>query len=202
MRETDMKTPAGNAFVLPTDALARAIEEERGLKQKPLTQLAATTIDIVARERHKIVDEIAAYAASELLCHRAEHPPGLAEAQQKTWQPVLDWCAERFAASLKTAAGIMPIAQPAESLSALRVVVASFDDFRLTGLAEGVRVSGSLVLGLALAERRLSAADVFEAAELDATHQMEKWGEDPAVQKRREAVRRDLEFVERWFGLL
>jgi len=199
-----LKTPGGAALVLPTQNLAEAITEElrAEAKEKPLMQLASTAIDVVMKARHKITDEIAAYAATELLCHRAEQPPELIKAQQDIWQPVLDWCAQRFGSLLRSGVGIMPIAQPEESLSALRAVVASFDDFRLTGLSEAVRISGSLVLGLALAERHFSAEQVFAAAELDATHQMEKWGADPAIQKRRETIRRDIELVEQWFGLL
>ena len=38
--------------------------------------------------------------------------------------------------------------------------------------------------------------------ELDARHQMKKWGQDPAVEARHEAIKRDLALCERWFNLL
>jgi len=241
-----MSTPGGNPFALPTEALARAVEQEwkavkiplpsreglgeeelgkkysselksrsggtpphltspargQGFLDMPLTQLAATAIDLTGRNRSEAVDRIAAYGESELLCHRAEEPPELIARQQKMWQPVLDWCAERHGAPLKVTAGVMPAAQPDESLRALRAALETLDAWKLTGLQQAVHAAGSLVLGLALIEGHLDAAQVFAAAELDASFQIEKWGEDPAAASRREGIRRELALCERWFGLL
>jgi len=154
--------------------------------------------DAVGENRPQIVAHIIAYADSELLCHRADEPE-LAQEQQKAWQPLLDWCAGRFQAPLNTGAGIMPIKQPPESLQALRRAVEAYDDKRLIFLVRAVDASGSLVLGLALAERHITAAQAFDTAELDATHQIRKWGEDPATLVRRAGIRRELEMCEREF---
>lgn len=205
-----LKTPAGQVFLLPTRQLAEALAEEwrtqsgkkPGTVQVPLTQLAATAIDIVAKQRGKIVEGILAYAQSELLCHVSEEPKALADRQHKTWQPILDWCALRFDALLQMTAGIMPVAQAHEALKALHGAVESYDKFHLAGLQEAVHICGSLVLGLALAERHLDAAQAFEASELEASFQIEKWGDDPASSKRRESIRRDLEACQTWFRLL
>jgi chaperone required for assembly of F1-ATPase len=204
-----LKTPAGAILAVPTPVLAEEIAKEWRAQGKkinhatmPLTQLAATAIDIVGKGRGKIVGQIAAYAESELLCHRAETPPELAERQQRMWQPLLDWCAEHFNARLLTGIGIVPIAQPPEALKALHRAIEAYDDFRLAGLQHAVDVSGSLVLGLALAEGHINAAQAFEAAELDATFQIEKWGDDPAAEKRRAGINHDLHMCERWLELL
>ncbi|HUY68921.1 MAG TPA: ATP12 family protein [Alphaproteobacteria bacterium] len=206
---TPLKTSAGAALVVPSLALAEAMADEmRAQKVRieftkmPLTQLAMTSIDLVTKERDKIAAQTAAYAESELLCHRADPEDALAAEQQKTWQPVLDWCAERFDAPLRTAAGILPIAQSPASLEALRHAVKACDNFRLAGLREAAGVTGSLVLALALTERHLDAEQVFHAAELDASHQMKKWGDDPAALARRENIRRDLDVCQIWFALL
>jgi chaperone required for assembly of F1-ATPase len=203
------KTPGGADFIVPTKALNDAIAAEwQAQEQKPkpatmpLTQLAVTAIDIVAKNRSTIIDQIAAYAQSELLCHRAEAPQDLIERQQRMWQPVLDWCMKRYDAALLSGAGIMPITQQPSTIKTLRHTVEVVDNFRLVGLQQAVNVSGSLVLGLALAEKHLTAGQVFEAAELDATYQIEKWGEDPAETNRRAQVKRELEVCEEWFRLL
>jgi chaperone required for assembly of F1-ATPase len=156
----------------------------------------------MANPRADMIDRILAYADSELLCHRATEPSELVEAQQAIWQPLLDWCAGRFQAPLKAGIGIMPIKQPPESLQALRRALEVYDDKRLEILDRAVRALGSLVLGLALAEGRLSAAQALDAAELDATHQMQKWGEDPAIRARRKDSLRALELYEKEFEAL
>jgi len=203
------KTPADADFILPTLPLAEAIASEwRAQTEKinpasmPLTQLAATAIDIVSKDRKKITAELLNYIGSELLCHRAEDPSTLAAQQDKMWQPLLGWCAKRFDASLQNGVGIMPIVQSPEATTALRRAIGAYDDFRLAGLSHAVDVCGSLVLGLALTEKHLSSEAVFETSELDATFQIQKWGEDTASAKRRDSVRQDLSLCEKWFNLL
>jgi chaperone required for assembly of F1-ATPase len=205
----DVRTPAGAALILPTQALAEAIAAEwngQGSKINsalmPLMQLAMTAVDIAGKDRSKMVDAISAFAATELLCHRAENPFTLVERQTKFWQPHLDWSARRFNAPLVTAIGLMPIKQPPASLAALRHAVEAYDAFGLAGLRQAVETTGSLILGLALTEGRIDAAMVFEAAELDAGFQLEKWGEDPVQAARRNGIRDNLDLCVRWFGLL
>ncbi|WP_446916998.1 ATP12 family protein, partial [Klebsiella pneumoniae] len=60
------------------------------------TQLAATAIDRVAAHREAVIEEVAAYGGTDLLCYRAESPATLVERQQTVWQPHLDWCAVTF----------------------------------------------------------------------------------------------------------
>ena len=157
-------------------------------------------LDFVSHNRRELIDRIIAYAGSELLCHRADAPPELVEAQQKTWQPLLDWCAARFQAPLKTGTGIMPITQPPASLQVLRRVVEGYDDTRFAALMRAVQASGSLVLSLALAEKHITAVQAFEAAELDASWQMEKWGEDAETEARRAGIKSELELCVRDFA--
>lgn len=161
----------------------------------------AAVPDFAGTNRDELIDRLLAYAGSELLCHRADEPE-LTEAQQKAWQPLLDWCAERFQAPLKTGVGIVPIPQPAASLRALRRAVESYEGARFAALFWAVQASGSLVVGLALAEGRITAAEAFEAAELDALHQAKKWGEVDEAKARREAIRRELELCERELKML
>ncbi len=202
-------TPAKHPYLLPTKALAEEIAREwraQGRKVEPatmpMTQLAATALDIVAMDSERIVRQIIAYASTELLCHRVEHPPQLAAHQSKVWQPLLEWCAVRFGALLKADTGVMPIEQTAEAVIALHEAVSSYDAFKLAGLNHAVEVAGSLVLGLALAEGERNSADVFKAAELDSSFQALAWGADPVATARFEAVRCDLDTCEKWFALL
>jgi chaperone required for assembly of F1-ATPase len=204
-----IKTPAGKDLVLPTVPLAEAVcLEWQAQSDKikpdtmPMTQLAMTAIDITAKDRSLIVEQIAGYARTDLLCHFATHPVELVRRQRAAWQPLLDWCAKRYAAPLIDGEGLMPIPQPPESLIALRLAVDGYDDYRLTGLQQAVDVSGSLVLGLALSEGHLTAEQIFAAAEIDAFYQAETWGEDSDIVKKQASILRDLKNCEGWFALL
>ncbi len=204
-----LKSPAGVEIVAPTAAMAEAIAEElraTGGRIKaatvPLVRVAGTAADRVARHRAEIERQIVEHAETELVCHRADHPAELAARQQAIWQPLLDWLAHRHDALLAATSGVLAKPQNPESLAALRKAVAALDDWHLTALSIAVAAAGSLVIGLALADGRLDAHGAFEAAELDATFQIEKWGEDAEATRRRADVLADLQLAERVFKLL
>lgn len=204
-----VRTPAKVELALPTRPLADAVAEEWAAQGEQvrasdmhLTQLAATAIDRTPPARDKVVDTIAGYAETDLLCYRAEGPSELTRRQHAAWQPLLDWAAMTYDAPLAVTSGIVPKPQPADALAALRAAVAAYDDLHLTALHQATALTGSVVLGLALLAGRLDAAAAFEAAELDASYQIEHWGEDAEAASRRGAVRRELEAVERFVRLL
>ena len=207
-----LRTPLGAEVVVPTPALADALAAEmratggaaakRRADAMPLMRMASTALDRVARHRGDIERQLLAYAETELLCHRAEHPPDLVARQRAVWQPLLDWLAHRHDALLAVTTGIVAKPQSPASLDALRALVGGFDIWRLTGVSVAVAASGSLVIGLAMAAGRLDAAQAFEAAELDESYQIEKWGEDQEAMERRALVRGELDLAARFFGLL
>ena len=122
--------------------------------------------------------------------------------QNAVWQPLLDWLALRFDAPLTVTSGIHVRPHPPASLAALRRALEQSDDWRLAGLAMTTGIAGSLVIGLALAEGRLDADGAFEAAELDASFQIERWGEDAEAMARRAEIRAELAAAGRFLGLL
>jgi chaperone required for assembly of F1-ATPase len=204
-----LRTPAKRELTVPGEALAAAIAAEWDAQESdirpetmPLTRLAATAIDRTAEKRADIVAEIANYAATDLLCYRAERPPALAARQEAVWQPLLDWAAGRYDAGLAVTAGIVPTAQSPASLKAYAAAVAALDHFRLTALQAATAASGSLILALALHEKRLDAEAAFAASQLDETFQIEAWGEDAEAARRRRALAADIAAAARFLDLL
>jgi chaperone required for assembly of F1-ATPase len=193
-----LATPAGSPLVLPTEALARAVAAEWDAlggeidpALLPLTRAANSAIDRVAVQRDAVIDAIAEYGGSDLLCYRAEAPAALAARQAAGWDPWLAWGARTFGAPLVAVAGVIHQPQPAASLAALRRAVAEHDAFGLAALHELVSLCGSLVLGLAVARGALDAATAWELSRIDEAWQEEHWGLDAeaeaASERRREA---------------
>jgi chaperone required for assembly of F1-ATPase len=204
-----VRTPQKAALIFPNHALAEAVADEWAGQGEhvrpatmPLTSLACTAIDRVAPCRAEAVGEILGYAGTDLLCYRAEQPAALVARQAAVWQPLLDWAALALDAPLTVTGGILAADQPDAAVAALRSAVESLDDLRLAALSSATRASGSLVIGLALSRGQVSADEAFEAAELDATFQIGRWGEDPEATQRRAAVRDDLIAARRLFDLL
>jgi chaperone required for assembly of F1-ATPase len=204
-----LHTPAKRELTVPSAVLAAAIAAEWEAQESeirpdgmPLMRLAATALDRTAAERDKIVAEIADYAATDLVCYRAEHPPALVARQHEAWQPLIDWAARRYDAGLAVTAGVLPQPQSPAALRTFAVVVAAFDDFRLTALQTTTAACGSLVIALALFEGRLDAEAAFAVSQLDETFQIEAWGEDAEATRRRELLAADIAAAARFVELL
>ncbi len=194
-----LRTPAAARLTVPSESLAAALAEEWAAQAErilpasmPMTQIVCTAIDLAASEPERVVEELLGFAEAELLCYRAEEPEELVRRQAALWQPLLDWAAEAYGARFLLATGIVHRAQPPESLAALGQAVARHDPLTLAALAAAVRAAGSLVVGLALTEGRLTPEEAFTVAELDETYNIEQWGEDAQAAARRAAVRADL----------
>ncbi len=203
-----MRTPAGHAFVAPTRALADAVAAEwqaQGEKvdprTMPMTQFVATALDRVSVERERIVRDLAAFAETDLLCHRDEETVRLAERQRAAWQPLLDWAADALGARFVLASGVMPVEQPLETLTAIRRRVESLDDLGLVALQTLAGACGSIVLAFAVAEGRLAAEEAHRLSRVDEDYQIERWGEDYEAADRRVAVHADMLAAEKLLSL-
>ncbi len=194
-----VKTPGGIALTLSSEALARAIAEEWLAQEDtirphtmPLTQFAATALDRVGPQRQEVIDQLASYAASDLLCYRADQPQELIALQHERWQPLLDWAAEVWGARLNVTSGVLPIDQPSEAIDALKKAVEGLNDAEMTALATAVQVSGSLVVGLALVLGQIDDEAAFEVSQLDESYQIDRWGDDIEAVERRQRLREDI----------
>ena len=204
-----LKSPAKADMVMPTRALADAVAAEWQAQgativphTMPMTQLASTMLDRVAARRAEMVEMVLKFGETDLLCYRAEDPTELVARQDRLWQPLLDWAEIRFGAGLAVTRGVLPIAQPTESLAALRRAAQAFDDGHLTVLQSATATFGSLVLALALLERRLTTEEAFAASQVDETFQAEFWGEDYEAKDQREARAADIKAAGRFLDLL
>jgi chaperone required for assembly of F1-ATPase len=207
-----MRLPGGPLLALERRALAEAIAAEwqaaggaRGgalsAEDLPLTRIAGTAQDRVEPDPAPTIAALLRYAEADLLCYRAEAPAELAQRQQDSWQPWLDWAAERFGASLEPTRGVRHIPQSPAALGALRTALEAHSPAVLAGLGILVPALGSLVLGLAVAHGALPAETAHRLALLDELHQAEKWGEDREAIARRRAILHDIETAARFLQL-
>jgi len=207
--EKPLVTPAKAPVILPARRLAQSIAAEwrkQGERIEPatmpLTRLAFTIIDRVARARVAVVDAIVAYAGSDLLCHRAGEPEGLIARQTAAWDPILDWAAEECGIRLAPVAGVMPRTQPTETLNIFRQEIENESDFVLGALADMTALTGSAILALAVLRGRLSVQEGWAAAHVDEDWQIAQWGEDEEAARRRQMRWLDMQAAARLVELL
>lgn len=204
-----IRTPGRASLTLPSKPLADVVAaewdaqgDEIDAHSMPMMQLASTAVDRVVPRRETVIDDIAAYGRTDLLCYRAEHPAALVERQGTVWQPLLDWAALRYDAPLLVTGGVIPVDQPENSMAAVRSAVAESDDFGLSALYSLTVACGSVVLALAVREDEIEPEAAYAASQLDETWQAEQWGSDPEAEARRERLRTDIHAAARFLALL
>ncbi len=193
-------TPARRRLAVPQAALAAALAEEWGAQgefidpaRMPLTRLVNSALDGVADRREEVVDDLAAYAGTDLVVYRAGDPARLVAAQGAAWDPVLDWARDALGARFILSEGVMHVTQPAESVAALRRAIEAVQSpTALAGLHSMTTLTGSLLIALAVLHGRLTPQEAWAAAHVDESFQAEVWGRDAEAEDR--LARRRAEF--------
>lgn len=178
-----LRSPGRAPLCLPKRPLAEAIAEEwRAQGEKvdkstmPLMALASAAVDLAAAERQRLVDGLLAYTDTDLLCYRAAAPDDLVARQEALWQPLVDGLAERHGVALKVCTGIMPLRQDKAARVRLGGLLEAMEPFLLAAVQAATVASGSLVIGLAMADGILDGERAWEAASLDEEFQAARWG--------------------------
>lgn len=202
-----LRTPMKRAMVLPTASLAAAVALEWALQGETvrpetmtLTRLANVALDRAPEARDEMAAMIRSYGETDLLCHRAESPEALKAEQAAAWDPPLAWARQCMGVRLEPVVGVMATGQDPASLDLLAQAALDLDDFGLTGLAHAVGLTGSAVLGLAIAcQAEPRGQALFAAAALDELWSQRTWGEDAELTARLERLSGELAALEAWF---
>ncbi|MEO0384054.1 MAG: ATP12 family protein [Pseudomonadota bacterium] len=199
------KSPGRNALASTHRQVAEriaaewdAVGEHLDPAMLPLTKLVNVALDGGTEHREALLDEVRAYAGTDLLCYRAERPQGLVDRQNTVWDPYLDRLKTHHGISMKRAMGIMHVAQDDVVLDAIRALA---DQRALCGeavaaLALATSLTGSAILALALTEPGVDdgrAKTIWHAAHVDEDWNRAQWGEDYEATALRAARWRDFE---------
>lgn len=201
-----LKTPRAAPLVLPTRAVADQIAAEWGAQTDVIematmhaTRLANTAIETIGGSRQGVADQIADYAASDLVCYFAESPAPLTARQAAAWGPVLARAEAEEGLRFERCVGIVHRPQPPESLTHIREIALALDDFALAGLAFAVPLYGSAVLALAVLRGWMSGDEAFDLSRVDEAFQEEQWGIDAEAAERVARLRVEAHMLDHWF---
>jgi chaperone required for assembly of F1-ATPase len=188
-----VKTPAGGVLAAPSRALALAIAAEWDAQGEridpatmPLTRLANTIIDGVVPDPGPVAAEVVKYLGSDLVCYRADTPEGLVRLQGRSWDPILMWAREELGARLALTEGVVFVEQPEHAVAAARKAIPP-EAWRLGAVNLITTLTGSALLALAVAAKRLSVDEAWTAAHVDEDWNMDFWGHDELAMQRRAA---------------
>jgi chaperone required for assembly of F1-ATPase len=195
------RTPARKPLVIANATIANALMHEWNAQldiidpaAMPLTRLINAALDGVARDVEAVRAEIVRYAASDLICYRADTPQELVALQSSAWDPLMEWAHGELDAPLKFGRGIIHVSQPKEVTDAITRAVAMIEaPLRLAALSTVTTLTGSTIIALALAHGRLSANETWLAAHVDEDYQARVWGADDEAAFRLANRRRDFD---------
>ena len=175
-----------------------AIGERLDPAKLPLTRLINVALDSGEAHRDAMLDEVRAYAGTDLLCYRADHPQRLVERQQALWDPYLDRLMSDHGLMLRRAEGVMHVAQDEAVLDGIRSLADKrcVDTETVAALTLATSLTGSAVLALALSDPGTDegrAEAIWQAAHVDEDWNREQWGEDAEASALRESRRRDFD---------
>jgi chaperone required for assembly of F1-ATPase len=195
-----VNTPAKRKLIVPSRRLAEALAAEWAAQGEkidpatmPLTKLVNSALDGVAAQMAEVEAEIVKYAGFDLICYRAGEPESLVSAQASAWDPLVAFAREQLGARLALAEGLMFVEQPEAVRATLAAAVRAHvgegaaAPLRLAALHVMTTLTGSLVLALAIAKRRIGLDDAWAAAHVDEDFQMRAWGQDAEALARRDA---------------
>jgi chaperone required for assembly of F1-ATPase len=173
-----------------------AVGERLDPAELPMTKLINVALDRGEASREAILDDIMAYAGSDLVCYRAERPDGLVERQNTVWNPYVQRLSTHHSIELKLAGGIMHVEQDPQALAAIRDLAdrRAVDSQALVALHLATTLLGSAVLALALAEPGGCdgrAQAIWLASYVDEDWNRAQWGEDEEAEALRARRWRD-----------
>ena len=192
-----VRTPAAGTLALPTDTAAQLVAAEWAGQGEfidpstmPVTRLANSALDGVARDLAGVAADIVKYAGSDLVCYRAGEPPGLVAAQAAAWDPVLAFAREKLGARFILAEGVMFAAQPDHAIAAFARAVDAYAQapdaaLRIAILHSMTTLTGSALIAMMVAHGAATLDAAWAAAHVDEDWQMARWGEDAEARAKR-----------------
>lgn len=204
-----LRTPAKAHFVVPTASLSQAVADEWSQlddqidpTRLPFTKLSNAAIDNMAEKAGSVVEALAEYAETDLLCYRADSPEGLVMRQTAAWDPILDWIRDTYGLVMVQTTGILPVEQPKVAIDCFLNWLGDMDDFRLMAVHDLIMLSGSIIIARAVVEDHLTSEQGWEASIVDDIWQADAWGEDEEALALRSAKAQDFAIAARMMKYL
>ena len=194
-----IRTPKGTPLVVTDWQLASRIAEEWDAMRNHVdpsalhhTRIVSSALDEIPERRAYVIGELLAVLQTDLVFFPAASPEALVNRQSALWGPLLQWAESAFGIQSRAAATLAPAPQSHGARSNIESWLCSQSDVSLAALWAATRVSGSIIIALAVAEKVISIEDALRAGFVEEDWQREQWGADEEDERRREAMKAEL----------
>jgi chaperone required for assembly of F1-ATPase len=164
-----IKTAMGAQQVVPSRALADAMAAEWAGQGEEIDPARFFFRDL----------------ANYTLCYRADPDEPLHPHQRALWEPVLTALEAQHGIKFQRVSGIMPRAQPPETLAVLEAVLEAQAPFTLAALNTMASLAASLAVALAALDEGADAETLWAIANAEEDWQAEQWGWEWTAEEKR-----------------
>ncbi|XP_050392030.1 ATP synthase mitochondrial F1 complex assembly factor 2 isoform X3 [Patella vulgata] len=179
-----LRTPGGNLFRVPNEALALAVATEWNSQDKVikrhnmhLTSLCNTALDNpFHKTRDVLTDSIIHFLETDTMCYRLTEPEDLVRFQSQNWDPVINWAKDRYKIDITPTYTIAPPDVPQHTKDTIKRHLLSYSDWALFGYQFAVDSVKSLLIIMALVDKFISVDTAVHLSRLEQEYQVKKWG--------------------------
>jgi len=150
----------------------------------------AELIQKIAEDRNNIISAMLEYALTDTILFWNKKDD-LFERQKKQWEPYTVWANEEIGAKFSPTEGLSTDNTVGE-ITALESYLRKTDARKLALAYLFARELRSVILGLAVVQKKCSVEDAFSAAFLEQNFQEEKWGTDEFSLEKSNSIKKAL----------
>ena len=148
----------------------------------------------IAEHRTETINNLCRFMLTDVLLFWSDKPD--LEAYQKAhWQPILNRLNAVFKLDLQTTTNLTP-AENRSAQAVLSELLTAMPDKELTGCFLASAATKSVLLGLLMAKKNITATEAFNAAFLEEIYQNRAWGTDVVALNARRQTESQLKQIE------
>ena len=155
------------------------------------TRLYNVVVERTPETREAVIGEGVKYTSTDVICYREGGGTALSRYQTEQWDPILKW-ANDFGIELASTDSLIATDAAPSTLVFLKTYLEKRDDLNLTLAVHFIATLGSVVLGIAVLEKHLSAKEAFRLSRLDELWQIAQWGEVDDAKDRADEIEAEL----------
>ncbi|CAD5124207.1 DgyrCDS12506 [Dimorphilus gyrociliatus] len=170
-----LKTPGGNLFIVPTEALALAVLNEWESQED--TSLCNISIDNPThRDKVTTINGMLEFLDTDTICYRMKEPEDLVKLQNEKWNPIIEWANERYNVDIGLTYGIGMLNISKETKQIFTQHLNSYNELALFGFQQVIETLKSFILALSLVDKKISVETAVSLSRLEQDYQTQKWG--------------------------
>jgi len=183
-----MKTPKGQAFILPSKVLAEMVAAEFQEQKEhiipdnmPMMTLTCTALDVVGQDPNACITRLLPYLETDAICFINDADTSnswdraLGKEQDIIWTPVREWFSENYG-KVGVTTGIRPPDHPPETIEKVQTFLQSKDIWQLAAIEVSTRYAKSLICAIKYIEDTVTTDEVMKWANLEEDFQISRCG--------------------------